>query len=281
MADKNKVYTISPSDLTYICYHCAYLKKNYSIYNSGISAGITSTLDGIEKKYFLGDCKKISQNLSDGEVIDPYNINFFSKELLDNKQRPFRLKGKCDAIIKFLDGNAGIVDFKTSKFKREENKKTDKFSDEDLKSKVDEYSPQLHAYSLLYSNLETDKDFLAEQSTAKEAEKKMISVKKKLEKIKNVSVEEAKTLGIVFIYPDGVIESNRLGVYFSYQYEPLKVDMKNFKDLITNYLDVLYKKEPPPIPESCGTKAGKSMKKCLSHSFFYDVKKLRDLDKVN
>jgi hypothetical protein len=277
MADKNKVYTISPSDLTYICYHCAYLKKNYSIYNSGISAGITSTLDGIEKKYFLGDCKKISQNLSDGEVIDPYNINFFSKELLDNKQRPFRLKGKCDAIIKFLDGNAGIVDFKTSKFKREENKKTDKFSDEDLKSKVDEYSPQLHAYSLLYSNLETDKDFLAEQSTAKEAEKKMISVKKKLEKIKNVSVEEAKTLGIVFIYPDGVIESNRLGVYFSYQYEPLKVDMKNFKDLITNYLDVLYKKEPPPIPESCGTKAGKSMKKCLSHSFFYDVKKLKEL----
>jgi len=87
----------------------------------------------------------------------------------------------------------------------------------------------------------------------------------------------AKTLGIVFIYPDGVIESNRLGVYFSYQYEPLKVDMKNFKDLITNYLDVLYKKEPPPIPESCGTKEGKSMKKCLSHSFFYDVKKLKEL----
>ena len=200
---------------------------------------------------------------------------------MDNKQRPFRLKGKCDAIIKFLNGNAGIVDFKTSKFKREENKKTDKFSDEDLKSKVDEYSPQLHAYSLLYSNLETDEDFLAEKSSAKTAESKKESVRKKLEKINNVSIKEAKTLGIVFIYPDGVIESNRLGVYFSYQYEPLKVDMKNFKDLITNYLDVLYKKEPPPIPESCGTKAGKSMKKCLSHSFFYDVKKLRDLDKVN
>lgn len=281
MADKNKVYIISPSDLTYICYHCAYLKKNYNIYNSGVSAGITSTLDGIEKKYFLGDCKKISQDLPDGEVIDPYNIIFFSKELLDNKKRPFRLKGKGDAIIKFLDGNAGIVDFKTSKFKREENNKTDKFSDDNLRSKVDEYSPQLHAYSLLYSNLETDEDFLAEKSTAKTEEKKKISVKKKLEKIKNVSIEEAKTLGIVFIYPDGVTESNRLGVYFSYQYEPLKVDMKNFKDLITNYLDVLYQKEPPPIPESCGTKEGKGMKKCLSHSFFYDVKKLKDLDKVN
>jgi hypothetical protein len=139
----------------------------------------------------------------------------------------------------------------------------------------------LHAYSLLYSNLETDEDFLAEKSTAKTAESKKESVKKKLEKINNVSIKAAKTLGIVFIYPDGVIEGNRLGVYFSYQYEPLKVDMKNFKDLITNYLDVLYKKEPPPIPESCGTKTGKSMKKCLSHSFFYDVKKLRDLDKNN
>ena len=281
MADKNKVYIISPSDLTYICYHCAYLKKNYNIYNSGISAGITSTLDGIEKEYFLGDCKKISQDLPDGEVIDPYNIIFFSKELLDNKQRPFRLKGKGDAIIKFLDGNAGIVDFKTSKFKKEQNKKTDNFSEEDLQSKVNEYSAQLHAYSLLYSNLETDEDFLAEKSTAKTVESKKESVRKKLEKINNVSIKVAKTLGIVFIYPDGVTENNRLGVYFSHQYEPLKVDMKNFKDLITNYLDVLYQKEPPPIPESCGTKEGKGMKKCLSHSFFYDVKKLRDLDKNN
>jgi hypothetical protein len=55
--------------------------------------------------------------------------------------------------------------------------------------------------------------------------------------------------------------------------------MKNFMSLITNYLGVLDKKDPPPIPEECGS--GKGMKKCLSHSFFYDVKKLRDLDKVN
>ena len=281
MVDKKKVYIISPSDLSYICYHCAYLKKNYSIYNSGVSAGITSTLDGIEKKHFLGDCKKISQDLPNGEVIDPYNIIFFSKEILDNKKRPFRLKGKGDAIIKFLDGSAGIIDFKTSKFKKEQNKKVDNFSDKDLQNKVKEYSAQLHAYSLLYSNLEIDKDFLAEKSTAKTIESKKESVKKKLEKINNVSIEEAKILGIVFIYPDGVIENNRLGVYFSHQYEPLKVNMKNFKDLITNYLDVLYQKEPPPIPESCGTKEGRGMKKCLSHSFFYDVKKLKDLDKVN
>ena len=48
----NRIYTISPSDLTYICYHCAYLKKNYDLQNKGISAAVTNTLDGIEKKSF-------------------------------------------------------------------------------------------------------------------------------------------------------------------------------------------------------------------------------------
>ncbi len=75
------------------------------------------------------------------------------------------------------------------------------------------------------------------------------------------------------------MEGNKLGVYFSYKYEPLKVDMKNFMNLITNYLGILDKNDPPPIPEECGS--GRGMKKCLSHSFFYDVKKLKDLNKVN
>jgi hypothetical protein len=94
MVDKNKIYIISPSDLSYICYHCAYLKNNYGLFNSSISAGITSTLDGIEKNYFLGSCKKISQELPEGQVIDPYNQVFFSKVLTDNEGKKFRIKGK-------------------------------------------------------------------------------------------------------------------------------------------------------------------------------------------
>lgn len=68
---------------------------------------------------------------------------------------------------------------------------------------------------------------------------------------------------------------------FNHKHELIVEDIGkiNFKKL--KPVDVLYKKEPPPIPESCGTKEGKSMKKCLSHSFFYDLKKLKDLDKVN
>jgi len=282
MKSKEKTYTISPSDLSYICYHCQYLKKNYELYNSGVSAGVTTTLDGIEKKYFLGNCKKISQDLPEGEVCDPYNIYFHSKLLRDNKNREFRIKGKCDALIKFLDESSGIVDFKTSKFenKKEDGKKTKSY-EEELKKKVEEYSPQLHAYSLLYSNLETDEKFLAEKSTAKKEKTKKESVQKMLEKIKKVSIKEAKILGLVLIYPDDIVEGNRLNIHFSYKYAPVSVDMKNFINLITKYIDNLYLKEPPPIPDSCGLRGGYDKKKCLMHKHFYDVKKLKDLDKVN
>jgi hypothetical protein len=269
------VYIISPSELSYICYHCSYLKQNYELYNSSISAGITSTLDGIEKKHFLGDPKKISQDLPNGEVIDPYNIVFHSKILKDNEGRKFRLKGKCDALIKFSDGSSGIIDFKTSKFKQAEGDKKSKFTKEDLQAKVNEYDPQLHAYSLLYSNLETDMNYLAEKSTAKTTETKIKSANIKLEKIKKVFIKEAKILGIVFIYPEEVIESNRLGVYFSHQYEPVKVNMKNFKDLITKFISNLYQKNPPPIPDSCSLPG--YGKKCLSHKFFYDEAKLQKI----
>lgn len=277
MNNTQKIYTISPSELSYICYHCSYLKKNWELYNSGVSAGITTTLDGIEKTYFLGDTKKISQELPEGEVIDPFNIYFHSKLLKDNKGREFRIKGKCDALIKFLDKSSGIIDFKTSKFEKNKKNKTDKFSEKDLKKKVDEYSPQLHAYSLLYSNLEKDENFLAEQSSAASVEKKKISVNKKLEKIERISIGEAKILGIVFIYPEDVIEGNRLGVYFSHKYQSVNVDMKNFKNLITKFIDNLHLKEPPQIPDSCGLKGGYDAKKCLMHKYFYDVKKLKNI----
>ena len=48
-----KVYTISPSELSYRCDHCAHLKHNYELQNKGVSAGITGELDSIQKKYFL------------------------------------------------------------------------------------------------------------------------------------------------------------------------------------------------------------------------------------
>ena len=46
---KHKEYIINPSALSYLCNHCAYMRQNFNLYNDTISAGITQTLDGIEK----------------------------------------------------------------------------------------------------------------------------------------------------------------------------------------------------------------------------------------
>ena len=53
-----KTFVISPSELSYVCNHCSYIKKNYDIEPDSISAGVTQTLDSFEKKYFMGDVKK-------------------------------------------------------------------------------------------------------------------------------------------------------------------------------------------------------------------------------
>ena len=130
----NKEYIINPSALSYFCSHCEYLKQNHNLFNSSVSAGITQTLDSLEKDYFLGDCRKIDSSLPEGEVIDPYNDTFFSKILEDNKGRPFRIKGKGDAIIKFKDNTCGIIDYKTSKFQKHVSK-PDSFKPDDLAKK--------------------------------------------------------------------------------------------------------------------------------------------------
>ena len=76
-----KIYTISPSELASVGDHCAYIGKNFNLYPKMISAGVTQTLDSMEKEYFLGDVKKIDKNIKDGETIDPFNISFFSLNL--------------------------------------------------------------------------------------------------------------------------------------------------------------------------------------------------------
>jgi len=266
-----KEYIINPSALSYLCEHCAYLEQNYGLRSYSISPGITQTLDSIEKQYFLGDCKKINPDFPDGETIDPYNQTFFSKTLKDNKGRSFRIKGKGDAIIKFNDGTSGIIDYKTSKFKK--NKKSDSFKEQDLQKKIDEYNPQLHAYYLLYSNLETDENFLREKyierwrSTKEETIIK--GVKKTIDKINEIKINKAKLFGLVFIYPEDHNFTNNIQVNFSFQYCDVAINIENFMDNITKYLDILYSDNPPPPNEYCSNCKG-------MHEFFYDENKLKN-----
>ena len=272
----NKEIVLTPSSLSYLCSHCLYMKQNYNLQNSSISAGITGTLDGIEKNFFLGDSNKIDESLKPGQVIDPLNEYFYSKVLYDNKERPFRLMGKGDAIIKFDDGSCGIIDYKTSKFKKK-NSKDYTFNDSKLKHKVDEYDPQLHSYFLLYSNLETDIEFLKERYKKRyprsiDPAKINAGAEKNLEKIKQISISDKPSLfGLVFVYPEEELPVGKINlekgfsVPFSYKFEKVKIDIDNYLNKITKLIDMLSLKEPPHPPENCG---------CNLYKYFYDKKKL-------
>ena len=272
---KHRVYIINPSELSYPCPHCQFLRQNYKYYNSGISAGVTQTLDGMQKDFFIGDSKKIDEEIPEGTVYDPTNYTLSSIILNDNKDRPFRIRGKCDALIKFKDKEetSGIIDYKTSKYRPNPLKKKDSFKEEDIKKKIDEYTQQLHGYDLLYSNLDTNKDHLEKEwknkyPNTKDRSKIIEGGKKLLSIINKIKIKKTSLMGLVFIYPYDIESEEEIDIKFSFKYFPVKIEKEKFKKSITSYIDMLEQKSPPPPPTNCG------VKKCYAHKFFYDERKL-------
>ena len=269
-------YIINPSELTYICHHCAHLKHNFKLEDRGISAGITGELDSLEKDFFLGDVKRLNNNISEGKIIDAghKNESFVSKVLHDNKKRPFRIKGKGDALIEFKDKTHGIIDYKTSKFKDKNGRNYTK----ELLKKIKEYDRQLHCYDLLYSNLETDTEYLekTDKGVAMKWPKKTIKkrVTEKVEHIKKISINKTTLLGLVFVYPEKINKDKSLNINFSFAYQNVEYIPVNFMKFLTDYIDKLEQKKPPPIPAEC--KNPKASQHCVMHSYFYDEKKLKN-----
>ena len=272
-------YVINPSELSYKCDHCAHLKHNYGLEDRGISAGITGELDTIEKQFFLGSTKKLSEDIPDGEIIDAdhLNMSFQSKILKDNKGRSFRIRGKGDALIRFKDNTHGIIDYKTSRFKDKKSGERYKYLDTGIK----EYSLQLHCYDLLFSNLENEKkvvENLIKQRFPKWGEDAINKhTQKRLEKISEISIKKVSLLGLVYVYPEKLVQGNSLTVDFSYSFEKVKYDPQYFKNFLTEYFDNLENPYPPEVPEKCKDLKGKQH--CVMHSFFYEQKKLKNVIK--
>ena len=267
-------YIINPSELSYKCDHCAHLKHNYGLEDRGISAGITGELDSIEKEFFLGSTRKISKDIPDGEVIDAdhLNMSFKSKILKDNKGRNFRISGKGDALIKFKDKSSGIIDYKTSKFKDKKTGKRNNFLDKGIK----EYSLQLHCYDLLFSNLDDDEEFIKKSIKERYPKWGVDAINKhaynRLQKISEINIKKTSLLGLVYVYPEKLIEGNSILVDFSFSFEKVNYEPKIFLNFLTDYIDNLEKPSPPEIPEKC--KNIKEKQHCFMHAFFYDEKKL-------
>tara|TARA_B100000029_G_scaffold505040_1_gene584995 strand:+ start:49 stop:882 length:834 start_codon:yes stop_codon:yes gene_type:complete len=271
---KKEKYIINPSELTYICHHCAHIKHNYKLEDRGISAGITGELDTLEKNFFLGDVKKLDQRIPKGKIIDAdhKNESFVSKILFDNKKRPFRIRGKGDALIEFNDKTHGIIDYKTSKFKDKKGKNYNK----ELLKKINEYNRQLHCYDILYSHLETHTEYLEkiDKGVAMGWPEKTIKkrVAEKVEHIKKISINKTTLLGLVFVYPEKIIDDKLLNINFSFEYKNVEYNPVKFMEFLTAYIDKLEEKKPPPVPTEC--KNPKASQHCVMHSHFYDQKKL-------
>ena len=269
-------YIINPSELSYKCDHCAHLKHNYDLEDRGISAGITGELDSIEKQFFLGSTKKISKNIPDGEVIDPdhLNMSFKSKILKDNKGRSFRISGKGDALIRFKDNTSGIIDYKTSKFKDKKTGKRNKFLDNGIK----EYGLQLHCYDLLFSNLEDDEEFIKKSIEERHPRWGADAINKhtynRLQKISEINIKKVSLMGLVYIYPEKLINGDSILVDFSYSFEKVNYEPQKFLNFLTEYFENLEKPFPPEVPQKC--KDLKEKQHCIMHAFFYDQKKLKN-----
>ena len=86
--------------------------------------------------------------------------------------------------------------------------------------------------------------------------------------MKKLKFQNQKFFGLVFVYPENSNFDKGKYVEFSHTFKEVKIDIKNFKKKVTNYLDVMHKLEPPePNKDCCG----------LMHNFFFDKKKLKKL----
>ena len=123
----------------------------------------------------------------------------------------------------------------------------------ELEKKINEYEPQLHGYSLLYSNLEIDEKFLAKHSRAKKPDTIIKSVEETLKKIKKITINKTSLLGLVFIYPEKLKNTDNISIDFSFKFTEVKYNHKNFMKILTKYLDILHDKKPPEANETCET----------------------------
>ena len=94
----------------------------------------------------------------------------------------------------------------------------------------------------------------------------------RLNKISEITIKDTSMLGLVYVYPEKLIEGNSILVDFSFSFEKVNYEPKIFLNFLTDYIDNLEKPSPPEIPEKW--KNIKEKQRCFMHAFFYDEKKL-------
>ena len=135
------VYTLSPSDLTFLwdgCKRCFYLKVKHNIVYRGPFPGMFGKMGDLTSNFYLDKpTREISPDLPDGIVkyrekwVKSIPISF------PDTSTQCVIKGRFDAIMAFEDDSYGIIDYKTSDASEE---------------KAAFYSRQLSAYAYALEN---------------------------------------------------------------------------------------------------------------------------------
>jgi len=135
------IYKLSPSDLTFLwddCKRCFYLKVKHNIVYRGPFPGMFRKMGDLTSIYYLDKpSSEISPELPAGIVkfrekwVKSVPISF------PDTSTQCIIKGRFDAIMAFVDGSYGIIDYKTSDASEE---------------KAAFYSRQLSAYAYALEN---------------------------------------------------------------------------------------------------------------------------------
>ena len=213
-------YSFSPSELDYKakkCPRCFYIHKHNKINPGDRPPPVFSSFDAVQKPYFkTTNTKTWCDDLPDGEIMDNKELpgKIVSDGLVDNKKRKFKLAGNPDIVIKFKDGNFGIVDFKTTIISLD---------------KAENYRYQLEAYAQIFSSPGSTKT----------------APTPKLNPITH--------MGILQFYPEEITSHTDHNCDFKMKtsYSPLKRNEDDFYSFITKLIDLLEQPKAPDFSSEC------------------------------
>ena len=219
--ESKDIITLSPSSLDYQpkCPRCFYLDKVYNIKTKNFPPPVFSRFDVLQKEFFLNkNTSDLTSQLPSGKFFLEGELpgKILSDTLKDEKGRKFKLGGIPDLVIKFDNGEFGIIDFKTTKFSPD---------------KCDSYKYQLEAYAQIFEN--------PGKTQTKETP----------------LLTPISHLGILQFDPNKIITSDDFGcnMIMKMDYSPLeKRDPDEFYKRISNILDILHSKSIPELSEDCG-----------------------------
>lgn len=241
-------YKLSPSDFTFLyeeCKRCYYLKVKLNISQPSIPLpSIFSKMTGLLKDYY--NRKRTEEIFS--ELGFKEGVVEYAERYVESKPIPLQISGrdvtcciygKFDILIKFDNGEYGLIDFKIGN-PNEEHRKL--------------YSRQLHAYlyALEHPTLET------------------------IERLKLSPPISVTKLGLLYFYPSEVSQLKNKG-YFSFnakiEWVEIPKDEERFLNFIKEVVELLESSEPPNLSLTC--KWCEYLQK-LNDEEYIDIKKRDD-----